>query len=291
MSRRRLFVYIGIVVSGAFALLGGVVFIVGIFAELIGRTEPQAGVSLSVQFALTGLCLSAAMFALFFGLVAALIARQARERGAGYGAAYRLIESMRFREAVPVLERMVRAGNTSSEVLMMLTSAYGYSGQFGKAQSTADRAVQIHPDDARSYITLATGYRLQGAYDEAASALKLALERDPEQAVVWAELGFVQRFAGRADEAVQSFERAARDPLPPMYSVRVNFHLTQAYQAQDDAERAVRCAARMMAARDGLAVWQASLPALAGTTYGTALRYEVNDIDRALADAESGSVR
>lgn len=291
MNDRRMYIYVAIGVSGAFALLGAAIFVVGIVTELFQRTEPSAGISVSVQLALAGLCLAAAMFFVFFGLVAAMIARQARERGAGYGDAYRLIESFHFREAVPLLEELVKTGKGTSDILMMLTSAYGYSGQLAKAQSTADRAVQLYPDDPRAYVTLATGYRLQAAYDEAASALRMALERDPEQASLWAELGFVQRFAGHTDAAVASFEKAAASALPAMYGVRVHYHLTQTYQARGETGLAVKSAQRMVAARDGLAVWQASLPALAGTAYGTALRYEINDIVRALDDADAGSVR
>src|SRR5690606_18477019 len=160
-------------------------FAVGIGTELLMREEPRAGISFPIQLALAGLCLAGTMFLIIFALVAVSIARQARERGAGYGDAYRLIESLHFREAVPLLERLVRAGKGTSDVLMLLTSAYGYSGQLAKAQSTADRAVQLYPEDPRAYVTLATGYRLQAAYDEAAAALRTALERDPEQATIW----------------------------------------------------------------------------------------------------------
>ena len=291
MFNRHMYVYVAMVVSGAFALLGAAVFVVGIVSELLARDEPRAGISVSIQLALSGLCLAGVMALLVFGLVAVLIARQARERGAGYGDAYRLTESFHFREAVPLLEELVRSGTGTSDILMLLTSAYGYSGQLAKAQSTADRAVQLYPEDPRAYVTLATGYRMQAAYEEAATALKIALERDPSQASLWAELGFVQRFAGHAEAAFASFEQAALSVLPAMYGLRVHYHLTQAYQARGEAEKAVKSASRMMAARDGLAVWQASLAALAGTTYGTALRYEINDIARALDDADAGSVR
>lgn len=291
MSDRRFWVYVALVVGGSLALLGAATFVVGIVTELVIREEPRAGLSVPIQLALGGLCLAGIMFLFIFALVAVSIARQARERGAGYGDAYRLIETFHFREAVPLLERLVRTGKGTSDVLMMLTSAYGYSGQFAKAQSTADRAVELYPDDPRAYVTLATGYRLQAAYDEAVAALRLALERDPEQATLWAELGFVQRFAGHNDAAIASFEKAAGSALPAMYGVRVHYHLTQAYQSRGEAELAVKSASRMVAARHGLDVWQASLPALAGTTYGTALRYEISDIARALADADAGSVR
>jgi tetratricopeptide (TPR) repeat protein len=290
MMNRRILAFSAILVTGAFAVLGAAMFIIGLLSELLSRSnDGNEGVSLAVQFALAGLCLAGAMFLSFFALVAALIARQARERGAGYGDAYRLIEAFRFREAIPLLESAVRAGHETSDILMLLTSAYGYAGQLGKAQATADRAVQMYPQSSQSYVTLATGYKLQGAYEEAAEALREALNREPDQAPLWAELGFVQRFAGHREQSTESFQQALKlGAMPAMYAIRVNFHLMQEYQAVGNTAEAVRAAARMVSARAGLAVWHATSPALAGTAYGTALHYELADIDRALREADSG---
>lgn len=288
MSRRRLLVYIAIVISGALGVLGGAAFIGGIVAELF-VTRPREGLlpeaSPYVQFALLGLCLGALMFTVWFALVALLIARQTRERGTGYGGAYRLIEEFRFREAIPLLERSIREGKETPDVLMLLTSAYAYSGQLAKAQATADRAVTLFPDDPGSYVTLANGYRLQAAYDEAAAALRAALQRAPDEPILWAELGFVQQFAGQTDAALETFKRAATYALPAMYGVRVYYHLARHYAEQGDTRQAQQASARMLGARDGLAVWQSGLRALEGTAYGSALRYEISSIEAALAQA------
>ncbi|MBZ0280362.1 MAG: hypothetical protein K8L97_06450 [Anaerolineae bacterium] len=279
-----------IYLSPALALAGGLIFVGGLLAELFSAREANASLSLAVQVALAGLCLAAVMFFLWFTLVGWLLARQSREQGTGYGDAYRLIEAFRFREAIPLLEKSIREGKETAEVLMLLTSAYAYAGQLGKAQATADRAVRLFPDDPGSYITLANGYRLQAAYDEAARALMLAAELEPEQPVVWAELGFVQYFAGDKWAALESFKHAAEYAMPAMYGVRVYFHLAQAYQIAGDTKAAVSATARMMSARDGLTIWQSGLNALEGTAYGQALSYEVNAIQRALADADAANL-
>ncbi len=279
-----------IYLSPALALAGGLIFVGGLLAELFSAREANASLSLAVQVALAGLCLAAVMFFLWFTLVGWLLARQSREQGTGYGDAYRLIEAFRFREAIPLLEKSIREGKETAEVLMLLTSAYAYAGQLGKAQATADRAVRLFPDDPGSYITLANGYRLQAAYDEAARALMLAAELEPEQPVIWAELGFVQYFAGDKSAALASFKHAAEYAMPAMYGVRVYFHLAQAYQIAGDTKAAVSATARMMSARDGLTIWQSGLNALEGTAYGQALSYEVNAIQRALADADAANL-
>jgi tetratricopeptide (TPR) repeat protein len=273
-----------------FGFLGVIAFLGGVLAEVFSTYRPDTGLSSAIQIALGGLCLAIVMFAIWFTLVGWLLLRQSRLRGSGYGDAYRLIEQFRFREAIPLLERSIQEGKETSEVLMLLTSAYAYAGQLGKAQATADRAVRLYPDDPGSYITLANGYRLQAAYEEAGRALMKAAELEPEQPIIWAELGFVQRFSGEDTTAQQSFEKAAAHAMPAMYGVRVYYHLAQAYLAAGETKKAVNAMAKMMSARDGLATWQSGLAALEGTAYGQALRYEIEAIERALADADTGNL-
>ncbi|MCI0351822.1 MAG: tetratricopeptide repeat protein, partial [Acidobacteriales bacterium] len=219
-----------------------------------------------------------------------MLARQTRALGSGYGDAYRLIEEFKFKDAIPLLERSIREGKETPDVLMLLTSAYAYTGQLAKAQATADRAVQLYPNDTDSYITLANGYRLQAAYDEAARALMQATTLTPNQPVIWAELGFVQRFAGDDSAAVESFAQAAQQAMPAPYGVRVYYHLANAYQTAGEIKLAVQAAAKMMSARDGLATWKTGLKPLEGTAYGQALRYEIVAIEQAIADADAGNL-
>lgn len=288
--RRRIQVTL-IYLSPLLAILGGIVFVAGLVNELSSDRSLRGGIlSPSIQVALGGLCVAAIMFLIWFTLVGWLLVRQSRSQGSGYGDAYRLIEEFRFREAIPLLQRSIKEGKETPEVLMLLTSAYAYAGQLGKAQATADRAVSLFPNDPGSYITLANGYRLQATYDEAARALMKAAELEPDQPVIWSELGFVQQFAGQTQAALESFERAAGYTMPPMYTVRVYYHLAHAYTAAGDVKRAVRAIAKMLNAREGLAAWQSGLAALDGTAYGQALRYEVTAIQQALSDADAGNV-
>lgn len=291
MSRQRRFILL--YVTSVLGLIGIVVFVIGIVVEYVeARSRPVAvtGLSMPLIIALAGLFLAALMGMVAFGIVGLALARQTRQQGSGYGDAYRLIESFRFRDAIPLLERSINEGKETAEVLMLLTSAYAYSGQLAKAQAAADRAVALYPNDPDSYITLANGYRLQASYDEAANALSQAAVLAPNNPIIWAEKGFVQRFAGDNEAAVDSFERAAAHAMPATYCVRVFYHLAQAYQQQGDTRAAVKATARMMSARDGLAMWRAGLHALEGTAYGQALRYEIAAIDQALADADAGNL-
>jgi tetratricopeptide (TPR) repeat protein len=284
---RRAAIYL----SPFLAILGGIVFIGGLFVEIFSiRQNGSEILSPAIQIALAGLCFAAVMSLIWFALVGSLLVRQSRKQGSGYGDAYRLIEEFRFQEAIPLLERSIHEGKETAEVLMLLTSAYAYAGQLGKAQAAADRAVRLFPDDTGSYITLANGYRLQAAYDEAAKVLLQAAELEPDQPIIWAELGFVQQFAGEREEALKTFQRAAQYPMPAMYGVRVYYHLARAYAALKNTQEAVSATAKMMSARDGLAIWQSGLKALEGTAYGQALRYEIEAIQQALSEADAGTL-
>ncbi len=290
MIPRRLQVIL-IYLSPVLAIIGGLVFVVGLLNELsTGSSRLSNVLSPSIQIALAGLCVAGLMFLVWFMLVGWLLVRQSRSQGSGYGDAYRLIEEFRFKEAIPLLQRSIKEGKETPEVLMLLTSAYAYAGQLGNAQATADRAVRLFPNDPGSYITLANGYRLQATYDEAARALMKATELEPEQPIVWAELGFVQQFAGQTAAAIESFKRAARNTMPSMYGVRVYYHLAQAYTAAGEVKQAVRATVKMVQAREGLVTWLSGLDALDGTAYGQALRFEVTNIQQALADAEAGNL-
>jgi len=283
---------IGVYITFVLAFVGLVIFIGGLAAEFFSSRPVSAPYNFSpyVLAALGGLCLAMLVFLFWFTLVGVLLARQTREQGSGYGEAYRLIEAFKFRDAIPLLERSIREGKETSEVLMLLTSAYAYTGQLAKAQATADRAVQLFPNDSDAYITLANGYRLQAAYDEAAGVLTRAAALAPDQPIIWAELGFTQRFAGQDTDAVTSFEKAAAHAMPAPYGVRVFYHLANAYHMAGETQKAMRAIAKMMSARDGLATWKTGLKPLEGTAYGQALRYEIAAIEQAIADADAGNL-
>lgn len=288
MSIRRLMAWIAVFVSVALALLGIVVFVLGVVIEFAsGMTQPlDPYLSPVAQLSLAGLCLSASMIVLGFLLVGILLARQSRQYGAGYGEAYRLIQKLQFPQAIQLLERVLAGGKITPDLLMLLTSAYAYNGQLAKAQATADQAVQLFPQNAAAYMTLANGYRMQASYGEAAMALQTAAQLSPDQPIIWAELGFIQQLAGERDSAIESFKHAALYSMPSMYSVRVNYYLAQHYTKIGDSQNQAGATRRMIDTRHGLKAWKSTLSALEGTAYGSLLHYEIEKIERAISDAE-----
>lgn len=291
MSRRRLLAWVAVYSSGGLALLGFLVFVIGIFYEfIVTRSRPFTDdLSPTVQLALAGLCLSALMVSFGFLLIGLLLARQTRAQAPGYGEAYDLIQRLQFSQAVPLLEQAVRSGRETPDVLMLLTSAYAHTGQLAKAQATADRAVQLFPQDASAYITLANGYRLQASYEEAARALQKAIELSPEQPSVWAELGFLYKMAGDERQAIEAFRRATDGMMSEMYAVRVFYYLCEHAKRIGDQAQADEYSRKMCQSRQGLEAWRPIQKSLEGTAYGHFLRYELHTIEQALAQAACDS--
>ncbi len=289
MSTRRIIAWAGVFTAGGLAILGFLVFVFGVVGEfLLNRQRPLSDeLSPSMQVALSGLCLSTIMVLCGFLLVGILLAVQTRRQAPGYGEAYRMIQQMQFTQAIPLLEQAVALGRETPEVLMLLTTAYANTGQFGRAQATADRAVQLFPNDPNSYISLANGYRQQASYAEAADALRHAVALSPEQPFVQAEQGFLDLLAGNKAKAIEVFKQAAQSDLPDMYAVRVFYHLANAYRDAGNVSDATTATQRMAQAHEGLQAWRTILKSVDGTGYGTFLRYEIANIAQAIAAANS----
>jgi tetratricopeptide (TPR) repeat protein len=281
-----------IALAAVLAMVGIGLFAIGILIEVTGSREPLDSTALStpVQIALVGLCLTSAMAVLGFALASYMILRQARRLGPGYADATRLMETMRFRSAIPLLETTINQGHESAEALSMLTMAYAFSGEYAKAQATADRTLRTYPADPNSYVTLALGYRMQGSYEEAATTLRRALELAPELPDLWAELGFVEKLAGNDEGAIHAFRTASSHAMSARYGVRVYYHLSQTYRKAGDVDAAIMATAKMMSARDGLALWKPMAFATRSSAYGQALQYEITAIEQAIADADAGNL-
>lgn len=285
MSNRQILAWVALFVSGGLAVLGFLVFVVGVLVEFIDATPiDNQPLSPTIQVALAGLCLSGLMVLLGFIIVGVLLAIQTRRQAPDYGEAYRFIESLQFQRAIPLLERAVEQGRETSDVLSLLSSAYAYNGQLAKAQATADRAVNLYPRESSVYVTLANAYRLQASYEEASRALQTAAAISPEQPIIWAELGFVQQLAGDS-AAIESFQQAAKSPMPAMFSVRVYHHLAKHYQAQNNTEEYTIALNKMLTARNGLTAWKSLQNAMSGTVYGHRLAYEIQEIETAIAES------
>ena len=55
------------------------------------------------------------------------------------------MQKLKFPEAIQLLERVLAGGKITPDALMLLTSAYAYTGQLAKAQETADARCGCFP--------------------------------------------------------------------------------------------------------------------------------------------------
>jgi len=294
MSTRRLLAWVGVYVAAGLAILGFFLFVVGLTAELLFSTQPldPQAISPQIQIAVAGLCLSAFMVAAGFVLVGLLLARQTRRQAPGYGEAVSLMEQLQFQQALPLLERAIKMGRETPDLLMLLANAYAHTGQLAKAQATADRAVTLYPQDSSAYIALANGYRIQASYDAAAEVLQRALQLEPHQPIVWAELGLLHVLTGDKKAAQAALQQAIlSDDLPPMYRVRASYHLARLAKASGNEAQAQQASAEMLRSAESLAAWKPLVQALHGTAYGQTLNYEIAAIDDAIARQMADSQR
>jgi tetratricopeptide (TPR) repeat protein len=199
------------------------------------------------------------------------------------------METYRFNDAIPLLERSIATGKETVEVLTLLARGYAYSGQYSRAHGMIDRAAELYPDSAVPYRMLGQIFLLEGGDDQAIAALQSAIERDPS-ALHWADLGLALLFAGREDEARPALEKASQEPLPTAEALRVYYHLMDLYAEAGDAPKAASAAAKMVSAREGLSAWQYELGAVKGTGYGQRLTREIQAITKALKDADAAQI-
>src|SRR5262249_25107042 len=122
-----------------------------------------------------------------------------------------------------------------------------------------------------------------GNDEQSVGAFRVAVDHDP---TYWADLGLALSFAGRDAEALTALENASQSPLPATSAVRVYHRLMRLYTKADNPSRAASASAKMLNARDGLADLEYEADFLSGTGYGQRLFREIQEINRALKEAD-----
>src|SRR5258708_694668 len=268
-------------------IAGLLIFLFGLGIQyVLNRPEATAIEAIAAPFsplAMAGLCMAALTLAIWFTGTGILLARQTRRHGADYGHAYRLLNNLQFSEAIPLLEHSIASGKESAEVLTLLARAYAYTGKFSHAHRLLERAIELYPENVTPYATLGLVFLLEGNDEQAVAALQVAVDHD---ATYWADLGLALSFAGRDDEALIALENASQSPLPAASAVRDYHRLMRLYTKADNAARAASASAKMFSARDGLADLEYEANFLNGTGYGQRLSREIQEISRALREAD-----
>ena len=123
---------------------------------------------------------------------------------------------MAYRDAVQWSPADVDALVALSVVLVQPRTGASNAKRFADAEHSANRAVQIQPNNAVAWDRLGVALQARGLFNaDTEHAYRRAVELDPEFAVAYAHLARVLKRLGRKDEAAPLYDRAsalAKDP-------------------------------------------------------------------------------
>ncbi len=113
---------------------------------------------------------------------------------------------------------------------------YYKQGRLDEAIAEWQAAIELEPDDAKTYRNLGTAYLKQGKYEEAAAAYEKAIELDPDFGEAYGDLVAAYVGLGRLAEAIAVGEKAIE--LAPDYAMAHN-NLGIAYDKQGRPDEAI----------------------------------------------------
>jgi adenylate cyclase len=159
-----------------------------------------------------------------------------------------------FREAVRLLDGLVRDDPNNATALSDLAFALHFSGSFAWADDpaaafarsgeVARRAITSDDKDAAAHAMAAIDDLFSGRHDDAIRRLRRAIELDPNSNFAQGMLSVVYGFGGEADLAIQQAQAAIR--LSPRDFLNVIWHMTDAWAhlSAERFEEAAECAWR-----------------------------------------------
>lgn len=151
-----------------------------------------------------------------------------------------LLEKLRAQEAIPHLERAVKADpgfamahlmlanahqtpkeffasfnravslldNVSKgEQLVILATQAGVNGDSRKQKELFERLVELYPRDVRVAALLGNYYFGQQDYERAVAQYQKAEQIDPEYSPIFNQMGYAYRYLGQYDKAEEAFQR------------------------------------------------------------------------------------
>jgi tetratricopeptide (TPR) repeat protein len=95
-----------------------------------------------------------------------------------------------------------------------------YSGDAATAEASLQRAIELDPNDLRSYQSLARYLMVTGRPDEVLKTYESALERNPTSPTLHLVVGSLYELHGRSSDAITRYEEAIR--LDPALAVAKN---------------------------------------------------------------------
>ena len=163
-----------------------------------------------------------------------------------------------FREAIHLLDELLRRDPNNATALSDLAFALHFSGSFAwaddpvpafaRSREVARHAVASDDKDATAQSIAAVGELFSGRHDDAIRRLRRAIELDPNSNYAHGHLSAAYAFGGEPEAAIQQAQMAIR--LSPRDFLNVIWHITTAWahlsaerfqEAVDSAQRAIDC--------------------------------------------------
>ncbi len=123
----------------------------------------------------------------------------------------------KYEQAVQEFQRAVNSNSGSEEALRGLADAYTHVGNFGSAESTYKKAIELRPNYWGVYHWLGLFYYTQARYADATAMFLKATELAPDNYQGYSTLGGVYLFQGRYQDGIDAFKRSI-DLRPSPYA-------------------------------------------------------------------------
>ncbi|MBD3335437.1 MAG: sulfatase-like hydrolase/transferase [Candidatus Eisenbacteria bacterium] len=174
----------------------------------------------------------------------------------------------RPREAIRLLESVVRQEPHNTELLRLLASAFAQDEQYERAMTLFDRVLKRQPTDTRTLKEAIQVAALQGDEEKAFQMLDVLRSAAPDEAGAELLAGRIHEQAGRLDDALRAYRAELR-------------RHPDSYEASYRIGRILREQGRTGAACDALEDAAAIMPAYAPCLAELAeLAYEADDVAR-----------
>jgi tetratricopeptide (TPR) repeat protein len=159
-----------------------------------------------------------------------------------------------FREAIHLLDELLRNDPNNATALSDLAFALHFSGSFAwaddpaaafaRSREVARRAISSDDQDAAAHAIVAMGELFSGHHDDAIRRLQRAIELDPNSSLAHGVLSAAYAFGGEGDPAIQEAQTAMRlsprDFLNVIWNVGVAWAHLSAGRFEEAAEGARR---------------------------------------------------
>jgi choline-sulfatase len=145
-------------------------------------------------------------------------------------------EEQHYREAIPLLEQVLKAEPDIAIANLQLGRAWNSLGEYSKAVPWLQKAVELTPQSVEAHYELGAALGQMGDWEGSAKQMQAALAQDPNSDELHFYLGSAYEESGRIADAMKEYQVAAR--LNPE-NYRANLLLGRLLAVQNQAAEAL----------------------------------------------------